>query len=177
MHASALTVFISLALATLIPSNQPAPRATNSYQTEFRDALRAARVAEIYVIQGIEFPMTPTPDTVRESGCRYLVRRLTPQWADFEQAMSDARIRFRPTSMRVVSRVALILSDDRGTLLEIYADDGPWPDGRLTGFIDRHPVELSPSFLAALLGFIRRHPDLENRNRPELCWRESRQSG
>jgi hypothetical protein len=176
MYPLVLKAFILVALTVALPDQAGAQAGvSDALELDLLGALRASRVAEIYVIdRGVAFPTTPTPDAVREVGCKYLVRRRTPNGRELAQSLSEANIHFRPTSFEGAVRIGLVLSDDRGTTLEIYANDGPWPDGRLTGFTQRRPVEISPGFATALLGFVERHPDLVSNSRPELCPRAAR---
>ncbi len=110
-----LALLVGLALRLPLPDNQPPTGPIEGPSVELTTALQGASVAEIYIIEQIEFPMTPTPDMVRQSGCKYLVLRRTPTWRDLEESLRRARMRLRATTTRVVSRIGLVLSDERGT--------------------------------------------------------------
>src|ERR1044072_4859545 len=126
-----LTQFLIPALVAFSPA--PTPDGTNRHavaRSDFSRAMQAAEAAEIYLVRpGIEFPMRLTPEAVRTEGCGYIVYRYSPQWADLERSLGEAEIRIVPVRSGGDIRVGLVLSDARGILRELYANDEAWPNG------------------------------------------------
>jgi hypothetical protein len=142
------------AFASASPAAQPP-------EADLTSTLQATDFAEIYIVRrDLHFITGLVPYMVRTVGCRYLVYRNSPDWTEFERAMAAANVRIVPTPMNGEVRVGLVLSDNRGTLREIYSNDLVWPNGRANGFDQRQEVEISPSFATALQGFAMRHPEL-----------------
>lgn len=133
-------------------------------------ALRSSDVAEIYLIRRtIVFPAAPRPEMLRSLGCKYLLFRRSAQWSELERALADADVRFSPAAAAAEVRVGLVLTDRLGTLWEAYADY-PYADETVVpGLSQRHHVTVSASFVTALEGFARRHPDLIDGTRTQLC--------
>jgi hypothetical protein len=149
---------ISAALLALAGVGQAPPVRPAS---DLMDALNASTAAEIYIVRrGLEFPMRLQPEMVRSYGCEYRVYRESPQWQDFERSLATADVRVEPAARSGEVRVGLVLSDQRGTVREVYSNDLVRPNGRMAGFDQRRQVEISASFVAALQGFVARHPDL-----------------
>lgn len=171
MYVFGLNALFAATLAMASPDQAGSVEIPIASEGDLIRALRSSEFAEIYVIgRGVEFPMTPTPHTVRNAGCRYAFFPNSPAWLDLEQSLRQADVRFTQSETRVVARIGLVLSDEHGTLFEIYSGDEPWPDGRITAIMQRQLTEVTPGFVGVLLGVARRHPEaISNTNRPELC--------
>lgn len=165
MFAVSIALLLTAAPAGAAPHEVESPAAEASGPADLSTALRAADVAEIYDLRGIQFPTAPRPDMVRDSGCKYGVYRAglkgdSRWWRDLEHSLKQVDTRLRPSSDQRQVRIGLVLSDARGTLWEIYLDDLPGSDGRVSGFEQRRSVRASASLAEALKGYVARHPEL-----------------
>jgi hypothetical protein len=154
-------------LAVFLASSNAGPlRAQAADETGRPDlavALRAADVAEVYLIRrDLSFVTAPDPGTVRTLGCRYVVRRNSAAWRELEAAIRDVDIWsvVAGEAQRGEMRVGLMLGDGRGLLFEGYAR---WPapgETRVPGLARRRSVTFPAGFAAALDAFAVRHRDL-----------------
>lgn len=167
-------VLAALAMASQDQATAPAARPEAAETFDLMAALRAADVAEIYIIsRGILFPVRPRPDVVRALGCKFRLHRESPEWRELEHALADADVRIAPTTAIGEVRVALILGDQTGILWEIYARMPYDSETTVTGFSQRARVEVSASLVTALRTFAARHRDLAivDGSRPQSCTR------
>jgi hypothetical protein len=142
---------VTLALGASVPTvAQPAAR--DGRPADLVEALRAANIAEVYIIsRNIEFVVTPTAGTVKTLGCRYVFNRSSRAWRELEAALQD--VEFHADEERRWPpgvRLGLLLGDDRGSLFEVYAR---WPEESeafVPGFVQRRSARISARFAAAL---------------------------
>lgn len=167
MMTYGFTLLLLAALTTAHPGVTNAPRANAQLYrpANLTSALRASDIVEIYDLRGVQFPADARPDTVREVGCRYVLHRAglkgdSRWWRDLERSLKQADLRLLPSSERRQVQIGLVLNDWRGTLWEIYLDDLPDRNGRVSGFEQRRSIQASASLVDALKNFVARHPEL-----------------
>jgi hypothetical protein len=135
-------------------------------------ALETAGAAEIYIVHpDLRTQVGLDPFGVRRLGCRYILARWLPQWAELRSALARAAIRIDDAPAYGELRVGLVFGDRNGTTFEIYSGDLPMPDGRVKGYVQRREVGISASFAEALHAFAEAHPNLArvDRRSPHLC--------
>jgi hypothetical protein len=137
------------------------PGARDERPAELVEALRAANIAEVYIVRrDIEFVVTPNAGTVKTLGCRYVFSRISRAWDALEAALQD--VEFQADEERRWPpgvRLGLLLGDDRGSLFEVYAR---WPgesEAFVPGIVQRHSARISARFAAALEGVTLSHPE------------------
>lgn len=163
MHILLLHALAPAVLATAVVDQTPPARVPEVIaESDLMSALRAADVAEVYILRrDIEFVISPSPDTVRVLGCRYMIHREdSTAWRELEAALADAAIRIEPAEASGEVRVGLVLSDRRGILFEAYSR---WPSGSeasVNGLSQRRQVQVSASFATELERVAERHRDL-----------------
>ena len=144
----------------------------SGFAAELQDAFRTSEVAEIYIVRrGLTSPMGLRPYSVRHLGCRYLIRRSTPQWTELQRLDGEASVWACQAPAYGEMRVGLVFGDRNGRVSEVYSSDLPMEDGKVKGYVQRRELAISASFPQALRSFARAHPDRAwvDAARPELC--------
>jgi hypothetical protein len=157
-----MNALLLMALVAALADHEPAPAVPRvSEPVDLMSVLRASDFAEIYIVSPELRTVTQIrPIGVRTLGCIYVVRRESPDWDELQRVLEQAAIEIRPATYIGEVRLGLILGDERGTILEIYANSLQSTALGMNGFTQRRIVEISASFVSTLRGFAERHPEL-----------------
>jgi hypothetical protein len=165
MYAFALAAFL-ISAGPAAASPQAAPPVMAAVPSDLAATLRVSDFAEIYIIPPwINFPVAPTPSTVRVSGCKFFVSRDawngdTAEWRELARALTGLEVEPVPAARRRQVYYGLVLGDRNGTIREIYTDHMDDPPGKVFALDERRQVHLPVRFATALFVFAARHPEL-----------------